>query len=295
MRRYTRLLGALALVALFAATARAQDTRGSIEGVVKDSSGGVLPGATVEARSPKQVGVQSTSTDTNGIYRFPALSPGAYEVTATLQGFAPKKVADIQLSLGQTLKIDFALGLATVAESVQVTGESPLIDVKGNAASASIPAETIDRIPKGRDFTSLLNSAPGTDANAVRGGGTMVDGASASENRFIVDGLDTTSLRTGTSSSTVPVDFLQEVQVKSSGYNAEYRAATGGVVSAITKTGSNSLHGTGGVYYTDNKFLGDLRPSLRLNPANNLLAEYLYTRRATSSTRGIRSSTSAGR
>ena len=263
----------------FAGRAAAQETRGSIEGVVKDASGGVLPGATVEARSPRLVGVQSTTTDANGIYRFPALPPGLYEVTATLQGFAAKKAADVALNLGQTLKVDFALQVAGVSEAVQVTAESPIIDVKGNAATASIQADVIDRIPKGRDYTSVLNSAPGTEANAVRGGGTMVDGASASENRFIVDGLDTTDLRTGTSSTNVPVDFLQEVQVKSSGYNAEYRAATGGVVSAITKTGSNSFHGSAGTYYTDNKFLGDIRPSLRLNPANNLLAEYLYTPR----------------
>jgi hypothetical protein len=278
MKRYAFLLGVLALC-LSSTGAWAQDTRGSIEGVVKDASGGVLPGATVEARSPRLVGVQSTTADSNGVYRFPALPPGIYEVSAQLQGFNTKKVADIQLNLGQTLKVDFALPIAGVTEAVQVTAQSPLIDVKGNAASVSIQADIIDRIPKGRDFTSIINSAPGTDANAVRGGGTMVDGASASENRFIIDGLDTTSLRQGTSSSNVPVDFLQEVQVKSSGYNAEYRAATGGVISAITKSGSNTLHGSAGTYYTDNKFLGSIRPGLRLNPSNQLIAEYTITPR----------------
>jgi hypothetical protein len=227
------------------------------------------------------VGVQSTTSDANGIYRFPALAPGNYEVTATLSGFTTKKVSDIQLNLGQTLKVDFALPIAGVTESVQVTAESPLIDVKGNAAAVSIQADVIDRIPKGRDFTSVLNSAPGTDANAVRGGGTMIDGASASENRFIVDGLDTTNVRTGVSSSTVPVDFLQEVQVKSSGYNAEYRAATGGVVSAITKSGSNTLHGSAGTYYSDNSFLGDIRRTLRLDPSvsSNPPAQYIVVPR----------------
>src|SRR6185369_9610837 len=169
--------------------------------------------------------------------------------------------------------------VAGVTESVQVTAESPLIDVKGNASQVSIQADIIDRIPKGRDFTSVINSAPGTSASESRGGGTMVDGASASENRFIVDGLDTTSLRQGTSSSDVPVDFLQEVQVKSSGYNAEYRAATGGVVSAITKSGSNAFHGSAGSYYTTNNWLGDIRRSLRLNPTNQALAEYIITPR----------------
>src|SRR5438445_9524703 len=130
---------------LSAATgAWAQETRGSIEGVVKDASGGVLPGATIDARSPRLVGVQSTTSDGNGVYRFPALPPGIYEVSATLQGFTIKRVTDIQLNLGQTLKVDFALPIAGVTEAVQVTGESPLIDVKGNAAQVSIQADIID-------------------------------------------------------------------------------------------------------------------------------------------------------
>ena len=281
MKRYACLLGVLALCLSFATGANAQDTRGAIEGVVKDASGAVLPGATVEAKSPSLVGVQSTTSDTNGLYRFPALSPGIYEVSATLSGFTTKKVSDIQLNLGQTLKVDFALSIAGVSESVQVTAESPLIDVKGNAAAVSIQADIIDRIPKGRDFTSVINQAPGTSANESRGGGTMIDGSSASENRFIVDGLDTTNLRTGASSSDVPVDFLEQVQVKSSGYNAEYRAATGGVVSAITKSGSNAFHGSAGSYYANNKYLGDVRRSIRLNPANTTLAEYIVTPRDT--------------
>ena len=179
MKRYACLLGVLALALSFATGAYAQETRGSIEGVVKDASGAVLPGATVEARSPSLVGVSSTNSDSNGVYRFPALAPGIYEVSATLSGFTTKKVADIQLNLGQTLKVDFALPIAGVTESVQVTAESPLIDVKGNAASVSIQADVIDRIPKGRDFTSVINSAPGTSANESRGGGTMIDGSSA--------------------------------------------------------------------------------------------------------------------
>jgi Carboxypeptidase regulatory-like domain/TonB-dependent Receptor Plug Domain len=279
MKRYACLLGVLAVCLSMATGAWAQETRGSIEGVVKDGSGAVLPGATVEARSPRLVGVQSTTSDGNGVYRFPALAPGTYEVTAALQGFNTKKVADIVLNLGQTLKVDFALPIAGVTESVQVTAESPLIDVKGNASQVSIQADIIDRIPKGRDFTSVINSAPGTSASEARGGGTMVDGASASENRFIVDGLDTTSLRTGTSSSDVPVDFLEQVQVKSGGYNAEYRAATGGVISAITKSGGNSFHGQAGTYYSNSRFLGENRKSLRLNPANTAVAEYITTPR----------------
>ena len=91
--------------------------------------------------------------------------------------------------------------------------------------------------------------------------------------------MDTTNLRTGVSAKPVLVDFLQEVQVKSSGYNAEYRATTGGVVSAVTKSGGNVYHGGAGVYYTNDDWAGAVRPAIRLNPANQTIAEYTTTPR----------------
>ena len=145
----------LVAVATLSGVVLAQEQRGSIEGTVRDSSGAVLPGVTVEARSPALVGVQSTVSDANGTYRFPALAPGRYELTATLQGFSAARLADVSLELGKLLKVDLTLAPAGVAETVQVTGESPLIDVKQNAAGANIQAETIERIPRARN-TPLL-------------------------------------------------------------------------------------------------------------------------------------------
>ena len=195
MRSRAWLCGILLLLAL-ARPVLAQETRGSIEGVVKDSSGAILPGATVEARSPALVGVQSTVSDAAGAYRFPALPPGRYEITSILQGFMTTKRENIALEVGQILKVDVALTVGGLQENVQVTAESPLIDVKQNAASASITKEVIDRIPIGRDFTSVVRSAPGAQDES-RAGGFQIDGSSGSENRFVVDGMDTTSLRTG--------------------------------------------------------------------------------------------------
>src|SRR5438093_179541 len=136
----------------------AQEQGGSIQGVVKDSSGAVLPGVTVEARSPSVVGVNTAITDSRGEYRFPALPSGVYEIKATLQGFSTKDIPDTQLQLGQLLKVDITLSIAALAESVLVTAESPIIDVRQNAASASITKEIIDLIPKGRDFTSVVTT-----------------------------------------------------------------------------------------------------------------------------------------
>src|SRR5215510_11292370 len=113
---------------LLAAPVAGQEQRGSIEGVVKDSSGAVLPGVTVDAKSPAMVGVASAVSDTSGVYRFPSLPPGRYELTATLQGFTTAKVPAVQLELGQVLKVGIVLALGTFSESIQVKGESPLID-----------------------------------------------------------------------------------------------------------------------------------------------------------------------
>ncbi|MBP6715577.1 MAG: TonB-dependent receptor [Acidobacteria bacterium] len=268
------VLGLLAAALLVAVPVSAQEQRGSIQGAVKDSSGGVLPGVTVEAKSPSLVGVQTAVTDTNGAYRFPALAPGKYTISASLQGFGAAKIDNVDLIVGSTLKIDLTMSVAGVSVTETVKGEPPLIDVKANAATATVSSDIMDLIPKGRNFTSALTQIPGTN-NEGRGGGIMVDGASGSENRYIVDGLDTTNARTGTSAKDVITDFISSVTVKQSGYNAEYRAATGGVISAVTKSGSNVFHGDAGSYYTSNDFLGAIRPSIRATLADANKGEYV--------------------
>jgi hypothetical protein len=254
------------LALLWAIPAIAQEQTGSIQGTVRDSSGGVLPGVTVEARSPTVVGVSTAVSDAQGVYRFPALPPGTYTITATLQGFNAQKVTGT-LSLGQLMRVDVTMTVGGVAETVQVTGEAPLIDVKQNASFATVSQDIIERIPKGRDFTDVIKVAPGANDES-KAGGIQIDGASGSENRFIIDGMDTTNLQNGVSGKTMLVDFIQEVQVKSSGYNAEFGGATGGVVSAITRSGSNQVRGSIGVYEENTRFRGSLdkRPGRAYSP-----------------------------
>jgi hypothetical protein len=206
------LLLSVAVCLLIARPAAAQEQRGSIEGTVKDASGAVLPGVTVEARSPALVGVATAVTDAEGVYRFPSLTPGAYDLTASLQGFTTAKVAGVHLELGQVLKVGLVLTVGGVSESVQVKGESPLIDVKQNAAGASVQQEIIDRIPKGRDFSTIATSAPGID-NETRNYGIQIDGASGADNRYLINGVDTTNLSRGTSGKVMRPDFIQEIQV----------------------------------------------------------------------------------
>lgn len=273
MRSPGRLAALLFVLTAIPTLGFSQERSGAIEGVVKDASGAMLPGATVEARSPSLIGVQTAISDGQGNYRFPALTPGVYEISATLQGFTRVKVEAVRLSLGQVLKIDLALGLASLTETVQVTAESPLIDVKQNAAAATISAELIERLPKARDFTDLIRTAPGTQQE--RKSGIQIDGAGGSEHRYVIDGLDTTGIRTGISGQEMPPDFIQEIQVKSSGYNAEFRATTGGVISAITKTGSNQWRGSVGYYFRNSTSNTNIlsRASLRLDPTDQSQAQ----------------------
>ncbi len=280
-----RTFAALMVALLFAWPVAAQEQRGSIEGVVRDSSGAVLPGVTVEARNATGV-VLTATTDSEGVYRFPSVSPGTYEVTATLQGFAPKKQGSIDVGLGQIKKVDVALGLQGVAENVQVTAESPLVDVKQSARQTNISREQIDLLPKGRDFTTLVTQAPGAN-NESKLGGLSIDGASAGENRFIIDGIETTDLQDGTSGKNLIADFVEEIQVKSSGYTAEFGGATGGVINVITKSGTNNWRGSvafnwqgdrlsgGSVPAAGNATIGTGVPTLRQSLTNSDVSEYV--------------------
>jgi hypothetical protein len=261
------------LVLSLAMSASAQDQRGSIEGVVRDASGAVLPGSTVEAKSPTGV-VQSSTADANGGFRFPSLPPGKYSVTASLSGFNAKTVDDVNVYLGQIKKVDFALPVSGVTETVQVTAESPMIDVRQSARSTSIRNEQVELLPHGRDFTTLVTQAPGANQE-TRLGGLSIDGASAGENRYIVDGIETTNLQSGTSGKNVIVDFIEEVQVKSSGYTAEFGGATGGVINAVTKSGTNDFHGSALYNFEGSALESARRPTLRQNLVNSDIAEYV--------------------
>jgi len=265
---------AILLVALsLAVPASAQELRGSIEGVVKDASGAVLPGATVEASS--NVGQPVTAvTDSVGAYRFPSLAPGNYKVTANLQGFVAREVVDVRVALGQIKKVDFSLPLSGVTETVNVTAETPLVDVRQSARQANIRAEQVELLPKGRDFTTLVTQAPGANQEAKLGG-LSIDGASASENRYIIDGIETTDLQDGTSGKGIIVDFIEEVQVKSSGYTAEFGGATGGVINAITKSGTNDFHGSALYNFEGSSLEGARRRTLRTSLSNSTQAEYV--------------------
>lgn len=275
----TRIWAATLCALLLAGSAAAQEQRGSIEGIVKDTSGAVLPGVTVEVQGASGAMVTAT-TDNAGVYRFPSLAPGSYTVTATLAGFTTSKVENIPVALGEIKKVDFSLSVAGIAESVQVTAESPLIDVKQSARATSFRSEQIDLLPQGRDFTSAVSLISGSNAedkqSNTRQTGLQIDGSSGSENRYIVDGQEFTDPQRGNQGNArIVTDFLDEVQVKSSGYTAEYGGSTGGVVNVLTKSGANQWRGNAFFYGIGNGLEGARRPTLRLNPQNTQRSEYI--------------------
>lgn len=248
----------IALLLLLTPALHAQETAGSIAGVVKSPDGAVLPGATVEAAGP--VGVVSVVTDAKGEYRFPRLPSGRYKVSANLAGFS-KSESTIDVQVGSTMRAEFTLQLSSVTETINVIGEAAAVDLSSSATATSIARERIDMIPRGRDFTDVVAQAAGAN-NESQAGGISIDGSSGSENRFVIDGIDTTNPQTGVSSVPMRADFIEEVQVKSAGYQAEYGGSTGGVVNAITKSGNNAFHGGILTQYQDRSWGGDERPIL---------------------------------
>jgi hypothetical protein len=232
-----------------------------------------MPGVAVLARSATGLAVEAV-TDGSGTYRFASLPPGRYELTASLSGFVPARVVNIELKLGFELHVDLKLEPAGVTETVEVVGESPLVAITQSARATSLRDEEIEKMPRGRDFTSLATQAAGSN-DERKLGGVSIDGSSGAENRVVVDGVETTDTWVGTPGLYVVTDFVEELQVKSSGYSAEYGGSTGGVLNAITKTGTNAWHGDALLYWSADDLDASPRESLRLDPTNANVAQYV--------------------
>jgi hypothetical protein len=266
------LLVAFAALAIMAGgLAFAQEQTGAIEGVVNDKDGAALPGVTVEAAGP--LGAVVAVTDINGVYRFAALRSGVYRMTAKLDGFVTAEVPGVDVKLGTTLKVNFTMQPGTFEDTITVAADTVAIDVTKTQTATSISREEIQLLPRGRDFTDVVALAAGA-SNESQAGGISIDGSSGSENRFIIDGIDTTNPQTGVNAIPMRADFIEEVQVKSAGYAAEFGGSTGGVINAISKSGGNEFHGGVLAQYADSDWNGKVRPTLETNLLNTNQAQY---------------------
>jgi hypothetical protein len=268
------LASILFMLLAVASPGSAQEQGGAVEGTVLDVQRGVLPGATIVAVHVALGVSVSTAADGAGTFRFPALAPGDYEVTASLAGFSTLKFARVEVLLGQIKRLAFVLEVAPLTEEVRVSPSSPLLDIQQTARGFSLRQETIDLLPKGRDVTTLVNLAPGANQEPKLGG-ISIDGSSASENRFIVNGIETTNLVNGLSGHGVRPELADEIQVKSSGYTAEYGGSTGGVINIITKSGTNSWRTDLTASLEANGLDAGRRQTLRRVPTDSTRAEYV--------------------
>lgn len=268
MNHFQKSIFAFFLVALllcFATSVFAQETTAGLQGTVKDPSGAVVTGAQVVVKADVLVGEKQTKTDSAGYYRFANLPPGTYTITVKAQGFSTYKQEGVVLATGHLPSLDIPMQVGGTESVVEVSGEAPAIDVTTNHTMTNITEDVIQDVPHGRSFQSVIQFAPsarneplegnnigsngtggappgsGTNGNAY---GFSIGGASDAENSYLVEGQETANLIGGYSHTNVPFDFIQEVQVKSSGIEAEHGGALGGVVNVIMKKGSNAYHGS---------------------------------------------------
>ncbi len=277
MSLITKLTVQFGLVLLLCSALFGQEVNGDIEGTVKDANGAVVPGVVVTVTSMNSSpGVRPDSTagftrtittDSSGFYRMQQIPPGSYTVTTTpTAGFGEARKTNVQVVVGRTTLVDLALAAAGATNVVDVVaGGDTSIDPTGNIVQTNINPQAIDLLPKGVNFTSLLQTAPAV-RNEPLSGGFQIDGASGSENTFIIDGQEVSNFRTGTLNinNNIPFQFVQEIQIKSAGFEAEFGGATGGVIGATTKSGGNDFHGEIGTSFRAAKLQAGPRSFQRL-------------------------------
>jgi hypothetical protein len=243
---------ALALMLLVTPALFAQTT-GRIDGRTLGTDGEPIPGVTVTASSPSLQGTQTQTTDADGRFRFVNLPPGFYTVRAELEGFNNVEQPQVRVGIDRTVSLEFTMTTAVTAE-VTVLGTAPVVDTTKAETGVSISSETFDQLPLTRDFYAVAQVAPGVAADAA---GTMFYGSTGAENQYLIEGLNTTGAELGIEGKVLNFDFIKEVEVKTGGLEAEYGRITGGIISAITKSGGNEFQGDVFGYYEGGSLQSD--------------------------------------
>src|SRR6185436_2817416 len=254
-----RLSFMLALLLAVGAPAIAQIQGGSVNGTVKDEQGGVLPGVTITAQ-----GLDATHTfvtESNGEYRFLNLAPGPYRITATLPGFATVVREDVIVAVGRNVELPLSLKIASVAETITVSGESPVIDTKATGTATNFTTDELTKIPTSRDPFALMRSVPGVLIDRVNIGGNETGQQSNFQSKgtrpqdavWTMDGINITDMTaTGASPTYYNYDNFEEIQVSTAGQ--DIKQPTGGMgLNMVVKRGGNQFHGGVRGYFDNDK------------------------------------------
>src|SRR3989441_4897284 len=233
-----------------------QNTAGTILGVASDQSGARLPGVAVTITHVETGIVRSVTTDEQGRYRAPGLGLGNYEVKAELPGFRTEVRRGIQLTVAAEVVVNLSLGVGTVTEQVQVSGEAPLVEVTNATLSGLVDDKKIRDLPlNGRSFEQLAFLQPGVtpyfrgrpETDQGEGVKMSVSGSRVDSNSFLLDGTNINDQSNNTpgsaSGNLLGIEMLREFRVLTGAYSAEYGRYSGGIMTAVTKTGGNELHG----------------------------------------------------
>jgi len=224
---------------------------GAISGTVTDQEGTALPGITVILKSPALVVPQMTTVSNNaGVYRFPALPPGIYEVTFMLENMNTIVRKDIVVNLGKSVTVNVSMVLKTQEETVIVSGQAPTVDRQTTTKSANLDIQFLEYIPALRTLASYLNITPGANNDSIHGG-------SVRDTSYNLDGLNLSDPVVGGQGVSFGLDIMEEISVESGGLAAEYGQARGAVLNIVSKSGGNKFSGTASIYYRHESLQSD--------------------------------------
>jgi outer membrane receptor protein involved in Fe transport len=232
-------------------------TTGSIEGTVTDPQGAVVPGAQVEVTSPNLIRAQSATTGNDGRFRIGNLPPGKYTVTvAPISGFGEYKQENVEVNLSHVTTLTASLVVGSGGPNVvDVNTGGAAIDTTGNTSGTNVSTEQFSNFPTQRTVQSLYSIAPTVARSGLRDASgrdrdPSVGGSSGPENNYILDGVNTSDPAFGGSGANLPFEFVQEVEIKTGAYGAEYGKSTGGIFNVITKSGGDTFRGDAFGYFT---------------------------------------------
>lgn len=242
-------------IAVVASNLMAQTNSGTLSGTITDISVGALVNVEVAVENQATKAVRVTHTDTAGRYSVPQLPPGPYQITAKISGFQTGVFQGITVSVGQEAVANLTLKVGAVSSEVTVNADAELVDTRSAAVSGLMNNQFIRQLPlNGRDVTQLALLEPGvvmarrSGDSGGAGAKLVANGSRPSQNSFMLDGSDINDSTNGTPGSAsgvmLGVDTLQEFRVLTNSYSAAYGRSAGGVVSAVTKSGTNKFHGS---------------------------------------------------